>query len=47
MEPKDWEDIYTTLAQRINGGNTTKYETLLDRLKNEFMDYKILTIENV
>jgi len=44
MEPKDYEDMFTTLAQRINGGNTTKYETLLDRLKREFEGYKVLTI---
>jgi len=45
MEPKDWEDMYTTLAQRINGGRYS--HSILDRLKKEFMDYKILTIENV
>ena len=45
MEPKDYEDIFTALAQRINGGS--KYDSLLDRLKKEFMDYKILTIENI
>jgi hypothetical protein len=44
METKDYEDIFTALAQRINGGNT---DVLLDRLKKEFMDYKILTIENI
>ncbi len=47
MEPKDYEDMFTALAQRINGGDTAKYHSLLDRLKMEFMDYKILTIENV
>ena len=45
MEPKDYEDIFTALAQRINGGS--KYDSLLDRLKKEFMDYKLLTIENI
>jgi hypothetical protein len=45
MEPKDYEDMFTKLAQRINGGS--KYETLLDRLKEEFMNYKLLTIDNV
>ncbi len=44
MEPKDYEDMFTALAQRINGGNT---HGILDRLKTEFMDYKLLTIENV
>jgi hypothetical protein len=46
MEPKDWVDMYTTLAQRINGGNTTKYHSLLDGLRKEFESYKLLTIEN-
>jgi hypothetical protein len=46
MEPKDYEDMFTTLAQRINGGNTTKYHTLLDGLRKEFESYKVLTIEN-
>jgi hypothetical protein len=45
MEPKDYEDMFTTLAQRINGGS--KYDGLLDRLKKEFMNYKLLTIENI
>jgi len=47
MEPKDYEDMFTTLAQRINGGNTTKYHTLLDGLRKEFESYKLLTIENI
>jgi hypothetical protein len=47
MEPKDWEDMYTALAKRINGGDTTKYHSLLDGLKKEFESYKILTIDNV
>jgi hypothetical protein len=41
----DYEDMFTALAKRINGGS--KYDSLLDRLKMEFMDYKILTIDNV
>ena len=45
MEPKDYEDMYGVLSKRINGG--AKYDSLLDRLKREFMDYKILTIENI
>ena len=45
MEPKDYEDMFTALAQRINGGS--KYDSLLDRLKEEFMNYKLLTIENI
>ena len=45
MEPKDYEDMFTALAKRINGGS--KYDGLLDRLKKEFMDYKLLTIENI
>jgi hypothetical protein len=45
MEPKDYEDMFTALAKRINGG--AKYDSLLDRLKREFMDYKVLTIENI
>jgi hypothetical protein len=45
MEPKDYEDMYGILSKRINGG--AKYDSLLDRLKREFMDYKILTIENI
>jgi hypothetical protein len=54
MEPNDYEipdSVYDRmgidLAKIINGGNTTKYETLLDRLKEEFMNYKLLTIENI
>ncbi len=47
MEPKDWEDMYTTLAKRINGGDTAKYHSLLDGLRKEFEKYKVLTIDNV
>jgi hypothetical protein len=47
MEPKDYEDMFTALAQRINGGDTAKYHTLLDGLRKEFESYKLLTIENV
>jgi len=43
----DYEDMFTTLAKRINGGNTTKYHSLLDGLKKEFESYKVLTIENI
>lgn len=45
METKDWEDLYINLAKRINGG--AKYDSLLDRLKQEFMNYNVLTIENI
>lgn len=45
MEPKDYEDMYAILSQRINGGRYNN--TILDRLKEEFMNYKILTIENI
>ncbi len=44
MEPKDYEDMFTALAQRINGGG--KYDSLLDRLKDEFEKKGVLTIKN-
>ena len=47
MEPKDYEDMFTVLAQRINGGDTAKFHSLLDGLKKEFESYKVLTIENI
>ena len=40
----DLQNMYDTLAKRINGGNS--YDTLLDGLKKEFEGYSILTIEN-
>lgn len=43
----DYEDMFTTLAKRINGGDTVKYHSLLDGLKKEFEKYKVLTIENI
>jgi hypothetical protein len=45
MEPKDYEDMYAILSQRINGGRYSN--SILDRLKEEFMNYKLLTIENI
>ena len=47
MEPKDYEDMFAALAQRINGGDTAKYHSLLDGLRKEFESYKVLTIENI
>lgn len=41
----DLQNMYGTLAKRINGGNG--YNSLLDGLKKEFEGYSILTIENV
>ena len=40
----DLQNMYDTLSKRINGGNGNN---LLDRLKDEFKNYSILTIENV
>ena len=45
METEDYEDVFASLSKRINGG--AKYDSLLDRLKKEFMDYNVLTIENI
>jgi hypothetical protein len=41
----DLQNMYDTLSRRINGGNG--YNSVLDRLKDEFQNYSILTIENV
>ena len=41
----DLQNMYDTLSRRINGGNG--YNSILDRLKDEFQNYSILTIENV
>jgi hypothetical protein len=41
----DNANMALNLAQRINGG--VRYKSLLDRLKTEFMNYKLLTIENI
>ena len=41
----DLQNMYDTLSRRINGGNG--YNSLLDKLKEEFEGYSILTIENV
>ena len=41
----DLQNMYDTLAKRINGGNG--YNSLLDKLKEEFEGYNILTIENI
>jgi len=40
----DLQNMYDTLAKRINGGNG--YNSVLDRLKDEFEGYSILNIEN-
>lgn len=40
----DLQNMYDTLSRRINGGNSN---SLLDRLKEEFEGYSILTIQNV
>ena len=40
----DLQNMYDTLSRRINGGST---QSLLDRLKDEFQNYSILTIQNV
>jgi hypothetical protein len=41
----DNANMALNLAQRING--EARYKSLLDRLKKEFMNYKLLTIENI
>jgi hypothetical protein len=41
----DNANMALNLAQRING--EVRYKSLLDRLKKEFMEYKLLTIENI
>jgi hypothetical protein len=41
----DNANMALNLAKRINGGHN--YDTLLDKLKREFMNYKLLTIENI
>jgi hypothetical protein len=46
METKDYEDMFGALARRINGGGNAEMKTLLDRLKDEFKNHKILTIQN-